>query len=131
MTIHDWSFSISDPRSLREVLGTPPPPLTEYELISFHIDEREVSVTLGFFAFGQPAGAAAAWQEKGHNAVEFFLVCTGVECLSVEGWSTEPFTSISLTRSHVELSGDGKRISFDVAEIRADAPIGRLVSRAP
>ncbi|MCJ0874670.1 Imm50 family immunity protein [Streptomyces sp. AP-93] len=129
MITPDWSSSLVDPRAIREVLGSPPPPLTDYDLLSVHIDERESSVTLGFFAFGFPAGAAAQWEAKGHNAVEFFLICTGVEDLAVDGWSIDPFTFVSLTGSHLELGGDGNRMSFRAAHINADTPVGRLASR--
>lgn len=132
MTIPDWSAELADPHPIREVLGSPPPPLTDYGLISVHIDERESSVTLAFFAFGVPAGATAQWEAGGHNAVEFFLKCTGVEDLAVDGWSTGPFTFASLTGgSHVEVRGEGSRLSFRAAHIRADPPVGRLAGRAP
>jgi len=130
MTDHDWSAGVSDSGVLREVLGTPPPPLTDYDLLSVHVDEREASVTLGFFAFGVPAGAAALWQAKGHNAVEFFLVCTRVKNFAVDGWSTEPVTEITLDGGSVVLTGSGKRVLFEAGEIRAEALVGRLADRA-
>ncbi|MFI6448864.1 Imm50 family immunity protein [Kitasatospora sp. NPDC050543] len=130
MTDRDWSCEVANPETLREVLGTPPPPLTDYALISVHIDEREASVTLGFFAFAVPAGAAALWHAQGHNAVEFFLVCTHVENLAVDGWSTDPITAVTLDGTSVVLAGPGKRVSFEAGEIHAQAPVGRLASSA-
>ncbi|MFF0837360.1 MULTISPECIES: hypothetical protein [unclassified Streptomyces] len=65
----DWSAELTNPETVRVVLGSPPPPLSDYELTSVLIDEREASVTLRFFAFGVPAGAAQLWQARGHNVV--------------------------------------------------------------
>ncbi|MYS20293.1 hypothetical protein GTW78_08625 [Streptomyces sp. SID4948] len=104
--------------------------MTDYELLSVHVDERRSSVTLGFFALALPAGAVAAWEARGHNAVEFFLICVGVKSFSLDGWNIDRFDRVSLAGSHVELSGEGKRMSFDVDEIRADGPTGRLAGRA-
>ncbi|MFI6850590.1 immunity 50 family protein [Kitasatospora sp. NBC_00085] len=120
----DWSAALLNPEDVRAVLGTPPPPLTDYALTTVHLDEREASATLRFFAFGVPAGAAAAWEEAGHNAVTFSLLCTGVRNLVVDGWSTDPLTGIALTADSVELSGSGKRMTFDAATITATAPTG-------
>lgn len=130
MSDRDWSAEVTDPETLREVLGAPPPPLSDYDLISVLIDEREASVTLRFFAFAVPAGAADLWQARGHNAVEFVLVCIGVENFVVDGWSGWPTTVATLAGKAVVLAGQGKRLSFEAAEIRAEAPVGRLASRA-
>lgn len=90
MSGRDWSAGVANPEALREVLGFPPPPLSDYDVTSVLIDERGASVTLRFFAFAVPAGAAELWQARGHNAVEFTLFCTGVENLEVDGWSGWP-----------------------------------------
>ncbi|MFD9354668.1 Imm50 family immunity protein [Streptomyces sp. NPDC060031] len=130
MTDRDWSAEVANPGTLREVLGTPPPPLTDYDLLAVHIDERAASVTLRFFAFAVPAGAAVLWHAQGHNAVEFFLVCTQVENLAVDGWSTRPITAITLDGTSVVLTGPGKQVSFEAGEIHAEAPVGLLASRS-
>jgi hypothetical protein len=130
MTDHDWSAAVANRETLRDVLGTPPPPLTDYDLVSVHIDEREASVTLGFFAFTVPAGAADRWHAQGHKAVEFFLVCTHVESLAVDGWSTKPITALTIEGASVVLVGQGKRVSFKAGEIRAESLVGRLATRA-
>ncbi|MCZ0991620.1 hypothetical protein [Streptomyces diastatochromogenes] len=57
MTDRDWSAEVTHRETLREVLGSPPPPLSDYDLTSVLIDERETSVTLRFFAFAVPVGA--------------------------------------------------------------------------
>ncbi|MFG2842902.1 Imm50 family immunity protein [Kitasatospora sp. NPDC048296] len=126
----DWSAELTDPAPVRTVFGSPPPPLTDFDLTSVLIDERETSVTLRFFAFTVPTAAAELWQARGHNAVEFVLVCTGVTNLEVDGWSGWPTTTVTLTGKAVVLAGRDKRITFEAAEIRAEAPIGRLASRA-
>ncbi|KKD02167.1 hypothetical protein, partial [Streptomyces sp. WM6386] len=66
----------------------------------------------------------------GHNAVEFALLCTCVKNLEVDGWSGWPTNVAALTGNTVILAGQGKRVTFQAEEIRAEPPIGRLVSRA-
>lgn len=131
MSDGDWSAEITRPEMLRDVLGSPPPPLSDYALTSVLVDEREASVTLRFFAFGIPAGAAHRWRERGHNAVEFTLVCIGVRNFEVDGWTGRPTTVVTLSQRAVVLAGRGKRVSFEATEIRAEPPIGRLAGRAP
>ncbi|MEU8514610.1 Imm50 family immunity protein [Kitasatospora sp. NPDC048722] len=125
----DWSAELTDPGTLREVLGAPPPPLSDYGLESVLVDERGTSVTLRFSAFAVPAGAADLWRERGHNAVEFVLVCLGVTEFEVDAWSGRPTTRATLTGRRVVLGGRGKHVSFTAAEIRAEPPVGRLWSR--
>ncbi|MFG2952070.1 Imm50 family immunity protein [Streptomyces adustus] len=130
MSERDWSGEVANPEAIREVLGAPPPPLTDYHLDSVLIDEREASVTLRFSAFAIPVGAADLWQARGHNAVEFVLVCVGVRNFEVDAWSGWPTTVASLSGRIVVLSGQDKRVSFEVEEVRAQSPVGRLRSRA-
>jgi hypothetical protein len=124
MTAPDWSALLADPAPVRSVLGVPAPPLAAYELFLVHFDEREASVTLGFTAPGVPAGAVAEWTGSGHDAVEFFLVATGVDEVEVDGWSHRPATAITLTDRSAVLSGEGLRISFDWSGLRAERPRG-------
>ncbi|WP_457033652.1 Imm50 family immunity protein [Kitasatospora sp. P5_F3] len=130
MSDHDWSAELTHPETVREVLGSPPPPLSDYDLTSVLIDERAASVTLRFSAFTVPDGAADLWQARGHNAVEFDLVCIGVKNFEVDGWSGWPTTAATLERGTVVLSGQGKHVSFEATEIRAESPVGRLWSRS-
>ncbi|MER7185474.1 Imm50 family immunity protein [Streptomyces hyaluromycini] len=130
MSERDWSAEVANPETVRVVLGTPPPPLSDYHLDSVLIDEREASVTLRFSAFTVPVGAADLWQVRGHNAVEFVLVCIGVKNFEVDAWSGWPTTAATLAGKSVVLAGQDKRVSFDTAEIRAQSPVGRLWSRA-
>ncbi|MET8630864.1 Imm50 family immunity protein [Kitasatospora sp. NPDC004669] len=130
MNERDWSAEVANPKAIREVLGAPPPPLTDYHLDSVLIDEREASVTLRFSAFAVPVGAADLWQARGHNAVEFVLVCTGVKNFEVDTWSGWPTTVASLSGRTVVLAGQDKRVSFETDEIRAQPPVGHLWSRA-
>ncbi|MFJ9456488.1 Imm50 family immunity protein [Kitasatospora sp. NPDC101447] len=125
----DWSAEVVNPGTVREVLGAPPPPLSDYDLDSVLVDEREASVTLRFSAFVVPAGPAELWRERGHNAVEFVLVCTGVTDFAVDAWSGWPTTRATLTGRRVVLSGRGKHVSFAAAGIRAEPPVGWLRSR--
>ncbi|MFD8820318.1 Imm50 family immunity protein [Streptomyces sp. NPDC059627] len=128
MTDRDWSAEVTRRETLREVLGSPPPPLSDYDLTSVLIDERETSVTLRFFAFAVPVGAADLWQARGHNAVEFVLVCIGVKNFGVDGWSGWPTTVATIAGKSVVLAGQDKRVSFEATEIRAEPPVGRLAS---
>ncbi|MFJ8164212.1 Imm50 family immunity protein [Streptomyces sp. NPDC096136] len=130
MSGHDWSAEVANPEAVRDVLGSPPPPLTDYHLDSFLVDERESSVTLRFSAFGIPAGAAGLWRARGHNAVEFVLVCVGVKNFEVDGWSGRPTTVARLSGRTVVLAGQDKRVSFETDEIRAQYPVGSLRSQA-
>ncbi|MFF2194747.1 Imm50 family immunity protein [Streptomyces sp. NPDC058157] len=130
MREHDWSAEVTGSEAVREVLGSPPPPLTDYHLDSVLVDERASSVTLRFSAFGVPAGAAGLWQARGHNAVEFVLVCVGVKNFEVDGWSGWPTSVASLSGRSVVLAGRDKRVSFEADEIRAQNPVGYLRSRA-
>ncbi|MFD8755983.1 Imm50 family immunity protein [Kitasatospora sp. NPDC059577] len=123
---HDWSAELVNPGTVREVLGSPPPPLSDYGLDSVLVDEREASVTLRFSARAVPAGAADRWREHGHNAVEFVLVCVGVTDFEVDAWSGWPTTDATLTGRRVVLAGRGKHVSFVAAGIRAEPPVGRL-----
>ncbi|HEY3479762.1 MAG TPA: Imm50 family immunity protein [Streptomyces sp.] len=129
MSERDWSAAVANPETVRLVLGNPPPPLTDYHLDSVLIDERQASVTLRFSAFTVPVGAADLWQARGHNAVEFVLVCIGVRHFEVDAWSGRPTTVAALAENRVVLAGQDKRVSFETAEIRAQAPVGRLWSR--
>jgi hypothetical protein len=131
MSEPDWSAALANPGTLRDVLGSPPPPLTEYHLDSVLADEREASVTLRFSAFAIPVGAADLWQARGHNAVEFALVCTGVRHFEVDAWSGWPTTVADLGGGTVVLAGQDKRVSFETDEIRAQPPVGRLWGRSP
>ncbi|SEM59104.1 hypothetical protein [Streptacidiphilus jiangxiensis] len=126
----DWSAELANPETLRDVLGSPPPPLTDYHLESVLVDEREASVTLRFSDFAVPAGAADLWQERGHNAVGFVLVCVGVRNFAVDTWSGWPTTVADLGAGAVVLAGQDKRVSFETDEIRAHPPVGMLWSRA-
>ncbi|MEU2555828.1 Imm50 family immunity protein [Streptomyces sp. NPDC013313] len=126
----DWSAELTNPETVRVVLGSPPPPLSDYELTSVLIDEREASVTLRFFAFGVPAGAAQLWQARGHNVVGFALVCLGVTNFEVDAWSGWLTTTTTMAGKKVVLGGQGKHLSFQAAEIRAESPTGWLASRA-
>ncbi|BFV60989.1 hypothetical protein KCMC57_up60930 [Kitasatospora sp. CMC57] len=130
MSERDWSAELANPESIREVLGTPPRPLTDYHLDSVLIDEREASVTLRFSDFGIPAGATGLWHARGHNAVEFVLVCSGVKNFEVDGWSGWPTTVASFTQRTVVLGGQDKHVSFDTDEICAQSPVGHRRSRA-
>ncbi|MEV7547615.1 Imm50 family immunity protein [Streptomyces sp. NPDC089915] len=130
MSERDWSAELVGSEELRDVLGSPPPPLTGYDLESVLIDEREASVTLRFSAFGIPAGAADLWRARGHNAVEFVLVCVGVKNFQVDGWSGWPTTVARLSGRTVVLAGRDKHVSFETEEIRALPPVGRLRSQA-
>ncbi|MET7942450.1 Imm50 family immunity protein [Streptomyces sp. NPDC005302] len=130
MSDHDWSAEVTNPETVRDVLGSPPPPLSTYDLSSVLIDERAVSVTLRFSAFAVPDAAADLWQARGHNAVEFVLVCIGVKNLEVDGWSGWLTTTATLAGNTVVLAGQGKRVSFEATEIRADSLVGRLRSRS-
>ncbi|MFI6155622.1 Imm50 family immunity protein [Kitasatospora sp. NPDC051170] len=128
----DWSAALADPAPVRGVLGSPPPPLTDFGLTSVLVDERQASVTLRFFAFLVPSAAAQLWQERRHNAVEFTLVCTGVTGFAVDGWSGYPTTTATLTprTGAVELAGRGKHITFTATGFHAEAPVGHLASRS-
>ncbi|MHA6763922.1 Imm50 family immunity protein [Streptacidiphilus sp. PAMC 29251] len=130
MSDHDWSAEVTNPATVRDVLGSPPPPLSAYDLTSVLIDERAASVTLRFSALGVPAGAADLWQAHAHNAVEFVLVCIGVKNFEVDGWSGWPTTTATLATNTVVLAGQEKRLSFEATEIRAESPVGRLWSRS-
>src|SRR5690242_12504610 len=96
MSDDDWSAELADPDTVREVLGPLPPPLTDFGLTSVLVDERARSVTLRFFAFTVPVGAADLWRARGHNSVELVLVCTGVTDFEVDGWSGWPTTLVTL-----------------------------------
>ena len=124
MTADDWSAHVADPTALRDVLGSPPPPLIDYRLDSVHADERESSITLGFHARAVPAGAADVWQARGHDVVAFFLVCTGVTDFVVDGWTSEPLTTAALTGGTVVLEGEVTRVSFKAGRIDAEPPRG-------
>ncbi|MFE2721521.1 Imm50 family immunity protein [Kitasatospora sp. NPDC059327] len=130
MSERDWSAEVANPGAIREVLGTPPPPLVDYHLDSVHIDEREASVTLRFSASAVPVGAADLWQTRGHNAVEFVLLCVGVKNFRVDAWSGRPTTVAGLGGGTVVLTGQDKRVSFETDEIRAQPPVGSLRSQA-
>ncbi|MCX5212299.1 immunity 50 family protein [Kitasatospora sp. NBC_00240] len=123
----DWSALLADPAPVRSVLGVPAPPLNGYDLFSVHLDERDASVTLGFTAPGLPAAAAAEWAERGHTAVEFFLVLTGVDEVEADGWTHRPLDSITLADGSAVLSGHGTRISFTWTGAGADRPRGYLL----
>jgi len=125
MADHDWSAAVADPRRLREVLGAPPPPLSDFSLVSLHIDERDATVALEFHALAIPTGAVGLWLARGHNAVEFSLLCTGVEDLAIDGWSTEPIESVTVDKASVVLVGPGRKVSFEAGEIHAEGPVGR------
>ncbi|WP_152648528.1 hypothetical protein [Streptacidiphilus anmyonensis] len=131
MSERDWSSELTNPEAVRGVLGSPPPPLTDYHLDSVLIDEREASVTLRFSAFAVPVGAAELWQARGHNAHEFVLVCVGVRNFEVDAWSGWPTTLARLSGGTVVLAGREKRVSFEADEIRAESPVGRLWGRTP
>ncbi|MFD8423494.1 Imm50 family immunity protein [Streptomyces sp. NPDC059466] len=131
MSDHDWAAELTNPETVREVLGSRPPPLSDYDLTSVLVDEREASVTLRFSAFAVPDGAVDLWQTRGHNAVEFVLVCIGVKNFEVHGWSGWPTTTATLAAKTVVLAGQGKLVSFDATGIRAESPVGRLWSRSP
>ncbi|MGW6914500.1 Imm50 family immunity protein [Kitasatospora sp. NPDC054939] len=116
----DWTGLLADPAEVRAVLGTPAPPLTDFELFAVHFDERERSATLGFTARTVPAGAAGVWRERGHNAVEFFLVLTGLHDVAVDGWSHEPSDAITLTGGTALVAGPRHRIAFGHRGVRAE-----------
>lgn len=124
MTTDDWSGHVANPEPLRDVLGSPPPPLTDYRLEFVHADERESSITLCFHSDSVPAGAGGLWQARGHDAVEFFLICTGVTNLVVDGWTGEPLTTAAITGGTVRLEGAVRRVSFEVGRIHAEPPRG-------
>ena len=107
MSDRDWSTEVTDPETIRTVLGSPPPPLSDSKPTSVLVDEREASATLRFFAFAVPAGAAHLWQARGHNAIESVLVCIGVKNFEVDGWSGRPTTVAAPAGTTVVLAGRG------------------------
>ncbi|MCZ0991621.1 hypothetical protein [Streptomyces diastatochromogenes] len=48
---------------------------------------------------------------------------------AVDRWSGWPTTVATIAGKTVVLAGQGKRVSFEAAEIRAGSPVGRLASR--
>ena len=76
------------------------------------------------------SSAADLWEARGHNAVEFVLVCIGVENFEGDGWPGRPTTTATLEGNTVVLAGQEKRMRFEATEIRAERPVGRLWGRS-
>ncbi|MFD0275668.1 Imm50 family immunity protein [Kitasatospora sp. NPDC127111] len=120
----DWTALLADPQPVRDVLGVPVPPLAAFNLFVAHFDERDSSLTVAFEAFEAPAGALAEWAGNGHDALEFFLVFTGVTEVEVDGWSHRPTNTVILTERSAVFAGPAHQISFAYREVSATRPRG-------
>lgn len=84
--------------------------LSRADLQSLHIDERGRSLTAAFTAVVSPDDTA-------HDAMEFFVVFSGVADLVIRGWSHEAAHSYSMDvgqggRQNVTIEGAGSAVTF-------------------
>jgi hypothetical protein len=116
MSASDWVDLLADSSAARDLYDTAPP-LSSCSLFYFHIDEREVSVTLGFSTTQPPTHPPARWVEKGHNTLEFYLLFSGVEALRVAGWNPPACKNFSLESQSgdvvaISITSDGCDVAF-------------------
>ncbi|MCX4750557.1 immunity 50 family protein [Kitasatospora sp. NBC_01287] len=86
MAVSDWTDHVSGAADLVQLFYGAPP-LAELEFMGVLIDERvDCGLTLGFDTSDIPGADASSLFVGGQNALEFFVVFSGVSKLTVSGW---------------------------------------------
>ncbi|MEU5437463.1 Imm50 family immunity protein [Streptomyces sp. NPDC020719] len=119
----DWTEFLTVPGAMRELYEVPPA-LNACDLFYFHMDERLMSVTLGFDTRRLPATRPEVWRDAEFNTFEFYVQFSGVTDLRISGWTGQPHNEFSLSRTAdgrvaVTISGTGAEQSavFQAAEV--------------
>ncbi|MGW4998966.1 Imm50 family immunity protein [Streptomyces hydrogenans] len=124
MNASEWYTLLATTDEVRETFAALPD-LDRCSLFFCHIDERDVSVTLGFDTRHVPASLLGEPDESGKakaNAFEFFLTFTSVTDLRVSGWGGSTARSIRIERTPapaeiaVSVESPTERISFRAHE---------------
>ncbi|MFE5032115.1 Imm50 family immunity protein [Streptomyces sp. NPDC056683] len=131
----DWSRVLASPEYLGELYEGTAPAAGSCDPFYVHIDERNVSVTLGFSTRILPANAPAEWREKEFNAFDFYLAFEGVTDLRVTGWGASEAKNIGLAvHEHcfdVVLGTQDSGITFRAATARLARTHAYLASGSP
>ncbi|MER6273309.1 Imm50 family immunity protein [Streptomyces sp900105755] len=131
----DWSRVLASPEYLGELYGGTAPAADSCDPFYVHIDERNVSVTLGFSTRTLPANAPAEWREKEFNAFDFYLAFEGVTDLRVTGWGASEAKNVGLAvHEHcfdVVLGTQDSGITFRAATARLARTHAYLASGSP
>ncbi|WP_282696372.1 Imm50 family immunity protein [Streptomyces sp. CC208A] len=99
MSGSEWVGLLAGNDGVRERFGALPG-LDACDLFHCLIDERGVSVTLGFDVRPAPPALLEEWREKKEaNAFEFFLTFTSVTDLYVSGWGGSMRRSVQILRA--------------------------------
>ncbi|MGY4922466.1 Imm50 family immunity protein [Streptomyces sp. 900105755] len=131
----DWSRVLASPEYLGELYEGTAPAAGSCDPFYVHIDERNVSVTLGFSTRILPANAPAEWREKEFNAFDFYLAFEGVTDLRVTGWGASEAKNVGLAvHEHcfdVVLGTPDSGITFRAATARLARTHAYLASGSP
>ncbi|MFD6359093.1 Imm50 family immunity protein [Streptomyces roseolus] len=112
MNASEWHTLLTATDEVREIF-TDLPDLERCDLFFCHIDERDVSVTLGFDTRHVPAPVLEEPGEPGRakaNAFEFFLTFTSVTDLRISGWGGNTRRSVHIDRAP---SSEGIAVSVE------------------
>ncbi|GHH76766.1 hypothetical protein GCM10018781_48640 [Kitasatospora indigofera] len=101
------------------------PAFEDLDLFHLLVDERGDSVTLGFEHAGLPPAPPRDRVDRGLNAVEFFLVLSGLTRLQIDGWDYRGPAEYTLSRTrsgHALLSmrGPGSNVEIEFAAARVE-----------
>ncbi len=114
------------------------PALDACELFHCLVDEREVSVTLGFDLCPAPPAVLEHWGNgDGGNAFEFFLTFTSVAGLRVSGWGGSARRTVRILRAPgpggitVTVESPTEHLAFRAEEARLTRARTYLAATSP
>ncbi|MEW1643069.1 Imm50 family immunity protein [Streptomyces sp. NPDC091219] len=117
----DWQRTLRSEAFLGDLYEGTPPAIGQCRLFYVHMDERGLSVTLGFDTAALPPNPSPEWHEKTYNRLEFYLEFSGVTGFRVHGWDVSDARAVSLTtgdRIEVALGEADSGIRFLASSVR-------------
>ncbi|WP_078961197.1 Imm50 family immunity protein [Streptomyces europaeiscabiei] len=134
MSASNWFQFLYDSQPFRQLYDEPPN-LDRCDLFHFLADEREDSITLGFRTDELPTRARPEWEGAEYNTFTFYLVFSGVQELTVEGWAAPAQKRISVGRHSndgltITVTSDGTSVAFRSRAMSFTGARVGLVSRS-
>ncbi|MFH9198802.1 Imm50 family immunity protein [Streptomyces anulatus] len=133
MNASDWAQFLDDPQPLNQLYDEAPN-LDRCDLFHFLADERRESITLGFRTDQLPTRPRPEWEGTEYNSLTFYLVFSGVQELTVQGWAAPAQKRISVGRHSndglaMTITSDGTSAAFRSRTVSFTGARVGLVSR--
>ncbi|HEY8983398.1 MAG TPA: Imm50 family immunity protein [Streptomyces sp.] len=122
MSASDWAEIIGSLDGLGRFYGDSVPAPGDCKIFYAHVDERGESVTVGLETRVMPLRPADAWSDTVYNALEFYLVFSGVEDFLVDRWGCSEAAQFDLGLDEdgmvsVVLGSESSGIRFRAASV--------------